>query len=100
MVHAVFLQKGSASTCNLKYIILMKDDFISYTWLHPCDQAGIDAAPTAIAKCIKCLGCMKWLVMDQGSHFVASLMNRLTENAKMRHDFTTLYCPWANGTVK
>lgn len=43
---------------------------------------------------------MKWLVIDQKSRFKTTLMKNLTEEKRIRHHFTTVYCPWSNGTVE
>lgn len=100
VVHADFLYMGPAAGSDLKYILVIKDDVSSYTWLHACSNADSDAATNALSRWFACFGCMHWLVTDQGSHFVASLMSTLTKKAKIRHHSTTPYCPWANGTVE
>lgn len=100
VVHANFLNMGPAEESNLKYILVVKADISSYTWLQPCINADSDAAVGTIEKWILCFGIMDWLVTDQGSHFKTSLMNLLTSETRIRHHFTTAYCPWANGTVE
>lgn len=100
VVHADFLYMGPSNIEGLTYVLLIKDDLSSYTWLHPCANADSEAATNAIAKWISCFGCMPWLVTDQGSHFTASLMTNLTREMHIRHHFTTAYCPWANGTIE
>lgn len=91
---------GPSDNNNLTYILLIKDDLSSYTWLHPCASADSEAATNAIAKWISCFGCMGWLVTDQGPHFTASLMTSLTDEMRIRHHFTTAYCSCANGTIE
>lgn len=52
-----------------------------------------------LQKCIMSFECIQWLVTDQASHFVASLMNNLGSEARVRHYFPAPHCPWAIGTV-
>lgn len=84
----------------MKYLLVVKDDLVAYTWLHPWEDADSEAATTAISNWISCFGCMDWLLQDLGSLFVASLMRNLTRSAFIRHRFTIPHCPWANGTVE
>ena len=46
------------------------------------------------------LGACKWLVSDQGSHFKNHLIQQFIEETHVGHHFTTVYCPWANGSVE
>lgn len=100
VIHMDFLYMGPAEESNMKYLLLIKDDLSSYAWLYPCERADSDVATSALAKWMACFGSMEWLVTDQGSHFVASLMTSLTQEARIRHHFTTAYCPWSNGTIE
>lgn len=100
VVHMDYLYIGPATKGNLKYVLLLKDDLSSYCWLYPAAAPDAHTAATALAKWMAAFGGMDWLVTDRGSHFTAQVMASLTEDAKVRHHFTTPYCPWANGTVE
>lgn len=100
VVHADFLYMGPPKGINLKYVLLIKEDISSYTWLCPCESLDRDAATSAFFKSMACLKCMKCLVTDQGSHSVPSPLNNLTKEARICHHLTTRYWLWANGTVE
>lgn len=93
VVHASFLYTGQAEESSLKFILVVKDDIISYTRLQPCVSSDSDTAVSTIAKWISCFGVMDCLVAEQGSHFKSSLMKELTSVTRIRHHFTTTYCP-------
>lgn len=88
VVHSVILYISAESRCSLKYILMIQNDLIPYTWLHLCDNVDSDAATTAIAKYIKWFWCMQWLVTNWGAHFVVSLMNKLALETGLRHHST------------
>lgn len=50
VIHADFLYMGPAEENNLKYVLIIKDDICSYTWLCPSKNADSDAGTTALAK--------------------------------------------------
>lgn len=81
-------------------MLVLKDDISSYTWLHTTDYTDAESATTASVKWIAAFGSMKWLVSDRGSHFTFSVTSKLTEDANIRHHFTTAYFLRANGTVE
>lgn len=56
VVHADILYMGPAEGSQLKYLLLIKDDLSSYTWLHPSENADSDAATSALFKWIACFG--------------------------------------------
>lgn len=100
VVHAVFLYMGPSNCDDLAYVLLIKDDLSSYTWLCPCPSADSEAATKAIAIWIACSGSMQWLGTYQSSHLTASLSSSLTNKTRIRHHLTTVYCPWANETIE
>lgn len=99
VVHMDFLYMGSSSSM-MKYILVLRDDISGYTWLWPSIAANSETAAAALARWGSCFGSMKWLVTDQGSHFVNRVIKELTEELRIQHHFTTAYSPWANGTVE
>lgn len=63
--HTYFLYMGPAEKSDLKYILVIKDDISSYTWIHPCTSSDSDAAESALSTWIACFGEMDWIVTDQ-----------------------------------
>lgn len=100
VLHSDFLYMGPSEGSNIKYLLLAKDDLRSHIWLYLCDSAVSDAATSALGNWMTCFGGMRWLVTDQGSHFIASLMASRPKDAPISHHFTTPYCPCPSGTVE
>lgn len=99
VLHADFLYMG-ISSYEFKYVLILRDDLSSYTWIWPSKAACADEAATALAKWISCFGTPVWLVTDQGSHFVNHTLKELTKEFRVQHHFTTAYSPWSNGSVE
>lgn len=99
VIHIDFLYMR-ISTEGKKYVLIVRDDLSSYTWLFPTDSATSEAAAEALTTWIASFGSMNWLVSDQGSHFKNQLVRELIEEFHSRHPFTTAYSPWANGSVE
>lgn len=100
VVHMDFLYMGPSTKDELKYILILKDDLTSFTWLFASSSPDAETATNAIARWISTFGSMDWLVSDQGSHFTANVTKQLANEAHVRQHFTTAYCPWANGTIE
>lgn len=100
VVHADFLYMGSSNNNNVRYIFLIKNDFSTYSWLHPCDSADSEFATNAIAKWTSCFGSMQWLVADHNPYFTVSFRFGLTNEKRIRNHFTTTYCLRANETIE
>ena len=99
VIHTDFLYLGPG-TENRKYALILRDDFSSYVWLFPCSAADADSAAESICSWVAAFGAMEWLVSDQGSHFKNELIEKLADELRSQHHFTTAYSPWANGTVE
>lgn len=100
VLHADMLDMSTAEGSELKHYSLIKGYISSYTWLHPCEWADRDAVMVAVSRWRPSIGCVHWLVTDERSYFVESLVNKLPKGACIRHLFTAAYCPWANGTME
>lgn len=100
VVHADLLYMGPPEGSNIKYFLSIKDNLSSYTWLYLCDSADGDAGTSVLGKLMACFGSMRWLVTDQSSHFIASLMTSLTKDARLSHHFIAPYCLCTNRTVE
>jgi hypothetical protein len=81
-------------------ILVIKDDFTGFCELVPSDSASALVTANAISQWIARFGCPKFLVSDQGSHFVNQLITELTDLRKVKIHFTVAYSPQSNGTVE
>ena len=99
VVHMDFLYMGAGKE-GKRYILLIRDDHSSYVWLWPTEAANADTAADALCVWLGVFGGMEWLVSDQGSHFKNQVIQKLTDETRINHHFTTAYCPWANGSVE
>lgn len=99
VLHIDYLYMG-ASSGQLSYLLVTRDDLSSYVWLWPTEAATSAAAADALATWIAVFGGMEWMVSDQGAHFKNQLIKDLTDELKVNHHFTTAYSPWANGSVE
>ena len=89
-----------ASQTGEKYILIIRDDFSSYCWLYAIFSATSAAAVDALTLWIGSFGYMQWIVTDQGTHFVNSLMKGLTSSLHIAHHLVTPYSPLSNGSVE
>jgi len=99
VIHIDYLYLGKG-TENKKYVLVIRDDLSSYTWLWAAESATAEVAAEALCVWIGAFGTFEWLVSDQGSHFKNNLIDGLTSELKSNHHFTTAYSPWANGSVE
>lgn len=63
------------SNRGFKYVLVIKDDFSSFTWLVPCESADAEATVDALVSWFSSFGTVTQWVSDQGSHF----KNRMNE---------------------
>lgn len=99
VLHMDFLYMGDI-TEGLKYLLLLRDDLSSYTWLYPTTEATAASAAAALSMWVGSFGSMDWLVSDQGIHFKNELISELTKDFHVQHNFTVAYSPWSNGSVE
>lgn len=92
VIHFDYCYMGSAEN-GQKYVLIIKDDLSSYTWLYPCEQADAETTADALMDWFSAFEvCWQW-VSDQGSHFKNELMTDLRKKLKCAHHFTLPYCP-------
>ena len=78
VVHMDYLYMGRAADADLKYLLVLKDDFSPFPWLFTSVPATADTAAEAIASWTSTFGAMTWIVSDQGPHFVNQLIKEVT----------------------
>lgn len=54
--HDNFLYRGPAKKNDLSYMLVIKGDISSYTWLHLSISADSDTAVSALSRWISCFG--------------------------------------------
>ncbi len=99
ILHMDYLYMGPGVD-DKKYLLVLRDDLSSYVWLWSAGSCTSEHAEDALSNWIGAFGCPVWLISDRGSHFHNELIKSLTEELRLRHHFTTAYCPWANGSVE
>lgn len=78
----------------------MKDDLSEYAWLHKCCTADRNEAINAMARWIATFELVQWVVLDEGSHSIASLVKNLTQEADIGHHFMAAYFSCSNETIE
>lgn len=73
-----FLSMGLASD-HFRYLLFLRDDLSSCACFFPTITEKSESAAEDVLSWIAAFGCNEWLVTDQGSHFLNSLMQELTE---------------------
>jgi hypothetical protein len=83
-----------------EYILVLMDRLTSFSWFFFTTEADGDTTVQAFRDYDKILGLPKIWLSDQGSHFKNELMKQAAKVLQVNHNFTTVYCPWANGSVE
>lgn len=84
---------------SYKYVLIIMDDLSSYTWLLPTPFPVTYIVPEALSIWMATFGSFDWILTEQGSHFVNTLMKDPVKQLHSRHHLTVDYCPLANETV-
>ena len=100
VVHMDFLYIEIEKTGQLKYILVLVDDFTQVTMLAPCVSPTSDIAAETLLRWMSIYGPPQILVSDTGSHFKNEMMNTLSEHCGFKQRFAIAYSPWTNGTVE
>lgn len=94
-----FLEIAPSKTGS-KYLLLLRDDFSSYSWLIPFTAANSDNTADALIEWATTFTVPKMLMSDGGSHFKNATLRKLSRGLKTPHHFTLPYSPWSNGAVE
>lgn len=99
IIHFDFCYIGKSNVRH-QYVLIIKDDLTSYTWLYACEAADAETVVDALVDWFAAFGPVKQWISDQGSHFKNRVMDCLREKLHCLHHFTLPYCPWSNGSVE
>ena len=81
-------------------ILVLCDNFSSYTELVPCSDTSADHVVQAILWWISRLTVPKVFVTDRGSHFTARVLDQLRGMLGVDHRHAISYASWTNGKVE
>ena len=99
LLHFDYIYIG-ASSSDIQYVLIIKDDASSYVWLHPTEHADKDGAVAGLLRWFSSFGVVSLWISDQGSHFKNTLMDKLNRALHARHHLTAPNAPQSNGTVE
>ncbi|GMF18554.1 unnamed protein product [Phytophthora fragariaefolia] len=100
VIHFDYLTLPEDEDSHNKYVLVVKDDFSSFTELYPAADPDASTCADALLQWFYRYGIVHQWVSDQGTHFKNEVIKKLAANVGGNHHFTTAYCPWANGTVE
>ena len=99
LLHFDYLYIGESST-QMEYVLILKDDFSGYCFLRACKQADAATATEVLMEYFTTfVPVLQWF-SDQGTHFKNEVMRLLAASLGAKHNFSTPYVPWSNGTVE
>ena len=88
------------STTGDRYILMLRDDVTSYSWLYPTPSTSASQAATALVDWCAAFGAPKSFMSDSPTHFKNETLRLLAKGLKNNHHFTLPYSPWTNGAVE
>jgi transposase InsO family protein len=91
---------GLSRDGKYQYLLLLKDDLSGYLWLVPCHTTDSAATVDALMRWFAVFGVVLLWISDRGSHFKNEVVQRVQQELKAKHHFTTASCPWSNGTIE
>ena len=94
-----FLEIGPSAT-GMKYILMIRDDLSSYSWLILFAKENAKNASDGLFEWCTTFSTPKALMSDGGSHFRNDTVRLLTKALRVPHDFTLPYTSWSNGAVE
>ena len=99
IIHFDFLFMGASQT-DEEYVLTIKDDLSSYTWLLPAKETDGKTSAECLLKWFAAFGVVQTWVSDRCSHFKNPLMDLINRGLHCHHHFTTPNTSQANGTVE
>jgi len=88
ILHFDYIYLGHG-TPDLKYALVLKDDFSGYVWLLPTPTCDAAFTAESLSKWMNTFTVMDWWCSDQGSHFKNSVVKELSRLHGIKHHFTT-----------
>ena len=82
------------------YLLVSRDGFSRLVWLFETETTDAKSAVDAILKWIAVFGIPSLFFSDNASHFRNKTMEELARRLNVQHDFSTVYCAWANGLIE
>ena len=82
------------------YVLVLRDGFSRLVMLFKSDSANTTNAVDGILQWISIFGIPQRFFSDNGSHFRNKTMEELRRRLGIAHDFSTVYCAWANGLIE
>ena len=99
LLHFDYLYIGESSN-NKQYILILKDDFSGYCFLRACEKADAETTAEVLMEYFTTfVPVLSWF-SDQGTHFKNEVIEILANSLGVKHNFSTPYVPWSNGTVE
>ncbi len=83
-----------------KYILMIRDDFSSYLWLFPFENANSENSASAILEWATTFTIPKGFMSDGGAHFQNETVRLVSKGLRSPHHFTLPYTPWSNGAIE
>ncbi len=89
------------SVGGYRYLLTVQDHFSRFLQCYPMATCGaLETACVLLEEWICTFGCMRNLLSDNGTHFVAAVVKILCEMLGIRHIRTTPYHPQGNGALE
>lgn len=99
VLHFDYLFLGR-SDGDLKYVLVVKDDFSGYVWVTPTSNATAEHAAETLSRWQRTFTAPSYWVSDQGPHFINETLSTMAQSYNIQHKPTVAYSPWVNGTVE
>lgn len=98
-VHFDYFYVGD-SDIDLTYLLVIRDGFSRFVMIFPVEHADALTAVRCLLEWIGLFGIPERFFSDNGPHFRNTTMRELIKRLHLVHDFSTVYCAWANGFIE
>ena len=88
------------SDVDFSYLLVLRDGFSRFVMVFPCINADSQTAVKYLLQWIALFGIPDKFFSDNGPHFRNKTMQELARRLNVIHDFSTVYCAWANGFIE